>query len=160
MKPSHALALSGLAVFLMSPSDASAQVIRAGQQCVPAVTNPAIYHNCRLQIVRGNEVCRCAISPQALRQRWDQPNERGELTTGAIRSRSTAGSIGPAGEVGNAGASGTVGSVGTGRAEGVGAGSNVGTGGTIGNNGSVADNRGGKGSTGKSGGGKRNGRIR
>ena len=68
MKRSHALALSGIAVFLALSNSSHAQAVRPGQQCQPAVANASMYGNCRLRIVRGQEACRCAILPQALRQ--------------------------------------------------------------------------------------------
>ena len=67
MKRSHALALSGVALFLASSTSSYAQAVRPGQQCMPAVANASMYGNCRIRIVRGQEFCRCAILPQALR---------------------------------------------------------------------------------------------
>jgi hypothetical protein len=84
MKRSHALALSGAALFLALSTPSFAQSVRPGQQCVPAVVDPTMYHNCRLRIVQGQEVCRCAIRPQALRQRLQ--DEDGTVT-GSIGSR-------------------------------------------------------------------------
>ncbi len=37
-------------------------------QCVPDVADASMYRNCRLRIVRGQEMCRCAVLPQALRR--------------------------------------------------------------------------------------------
>lgn len=111
MKRSNALALPSVALFLASSVSASSQTIRTGQQCVPAVSNPSMYHNCRLRIVRGNEVCRCAILPQAQRQvnRMDRQNDRDVIGTGSLGNFSPATS-GQAGTVtGNRGA-GQVGS--------------------------------------------------
>src|SRR3712207_1756152 len=86
MKRSHALALSGAALFLAVGSPASAQSFGPGPQCIPAVANPSIYHNCRLQIVQGQELCRCAIRPQALRRMDDRTSERNQTdaVTGSI----------------------------------------------------------------------------
>jgi hypothetical protein len=67
MKRLHTLALSGLALFLVSSTASFAQAVRPGQQCVPAVANVSMYGNCRLRIVQGQEVCRCAILPLARR---------------------------------------------------------------------------------------------
>src|SRR5919107_5745034 len=91
MKRSYALALSGVALFLASSVSTSAQVIRTGQQCIPAVANPSMYHNCQLRIVQGQEVCTCAVRPQALRQRVDRLNDRNDLNTGSINGRGTNG---------------------------------------------------------------------
>ena len=86
MKRSHALALSGAALFLAVGSPASAQILGPGPQCIPAVANPSMYGNCRLQIVQGQEVCRCAIRPQALRRMDDRTSERKQTdaVTGSI----------------------------------------------------------------------------
>src|SRR5215208_4546518 len=78
MKRSHALALSAMTLFLATSASAQAQMPRSGQQCQPAVANASMYGNCRLRIVQGQEVCRCAILPQARR---------------AIRDVTTTGSI-------------------------------------------------------------------
>jgi hypothetical protein len=138
MKRSYALALSGVALFLASSASTSAQVIRTGQQCVPAVANPSMYHNCRLQIVQGTEVCRCAIAPQALRERMDRldrQSDRNELSTGSINGRGTNGpAIGVGGSSGPIENGGTVGVGGN-----AGTGSNVNTGGTVGVGGSVGN---------------------
>jgi hypothetical protein len=67
MKRLHTLALSGLALLLVSSTASFAQTARPGQQCVPAVANASMYGNCRLRIVQGQEVCRCAILPLARR---------------------------------------------------------------------------------------------
>jgi hypothetical protein len=67
MKRLHTLALSGLALFLASSTASFAQAVRPGQQCVPAVADASMYGNCRLRIVQGQEVCRCAILPLARR---------------------------------------------------------------------------------------------
>jgi hypothetical protein len=84
MKRSHAIALSSAALFLTIASPSHAQSLKAGQQCVPAVANSSMYQNCRLRVVQGQEVCRCAIRPQALRQRLQ--DEDGTVT-GSIGSR-------------------------------------------------------------------------
>ena len=116
MKRSYALALSGVALFLASSASTSAQVIRTGQQCVPAVANPSMYHNCRLQIVQGTEVCRCAIAPQALRERMDRldrQSDRNELSTGSISGRGPSNIGQTPGSVGNGGTPGRTGTGGT-----------------------------------------------
>ena len=64
---SRTLALSGTALLIALSAPASAQSLRTAQQCEPAVANPSLYGNCRLRIVHGNEVCRCAILPRAIR---------------------------------------------------------------------------------------------
>jgi hypothetical protein len=88
MKRSHALALSGVALFLVSSTAALAQAVRPGQQCVPAVANASMYGNWHLRIVRGQEVCRCAILPQALRNQAlndaDWMSDRASEITGSI----------------------------------------------------------------------------
>ncbi len=84
MKRSYALALSAATLFLATSAVSHAQVLRSGQQCQPAVANPSMYGNCHLRIVRGKEVCRCAILPQALRR--SGPGDRFDLTTGSINS--------------------------------------------------------------------------
>ena len=87
MLRSYALALSGAALLLTLGTPSYAQTIGARQQCVPAVADASMYHNCRLRIVRGQETCRCAIRPQALR-RMDNLNDadRGITATGSIGS--------------------------------------------------------------------------
>ena len=67
MKHSRALALSGAALFVALATPSYAQPAMPGQQCQPAVADPSMYGNCRLRIVQGNEVCRCAILPRSLR---------------------------------------------------------------------------------------------
>jgi hypothetical protein len=99
MKRSHALALSGVALFLTSATSSYAQAVRPGQQCEPAVANASsMYGNCRLRIVQGAEVCRCAILPQALR-RMNQTSDRDSAVTGSIGAVTPALS-GPRGPVG------------------------------------------------------------
>lgn len=88
MKRSHALALSSAALFLAISAPSYAQTFRAGQQCVPAVADASVYQNCRLHIVQGQEVCRCAIRPQALRRIDRQrAQDADEAVTGSIGSR-------------------------------------------------------------------------
>jgi hypothetical protein len=84
MKRSHALALSSAALLLALSAPSYAQVVRSGQQCVPAVADPSLYCNCRLHIVRGEEVCRCAILPQALRRLNQDVTATGSLRTGIL----------------------------------------------------------------------------
>jgi len=67
MLRSHGIALAGLAALLLSSTSSSAQTMLQGEQCTPAVANPEMYHNCQIRIVRGNEVCRCAIAPRSIR---------------------------------------------------------------------------------------------
>ena len=81
MKRSHALALSAMTLFLATSASVQAQMPRSGQQCQPAVANASMYGNCRLRIVQGQEVCRCAIRPQA--RRAVNQDVRAE-TTGSI----------------------------------------------------------------------------
>src|SRR3712207_5882282 len=85
MKRSHALSLSGAALFLALASPSYAQSLGSGQQCVPAVANPSMYRNCNLRIVQGQEVCRCAVRPQALRS-LDRLGDRdqSDAVTGSI----------------------------------------------------------------------------
>src|SRR4051812_18930856 len=83
MKRSHALALSGVALFLGSTTLSFAKPGSSVQQCVPAVANASMYGNCRLHIVKGDEVCRCAILPLALR-RVSPPLDQAVSATGAI----------------------------------------------------------------------------
>jgi len=159
MKRSHALALSGAALLLAVGSPASAQILGSGPQCIPAVANPSMYHNCRLHIVQGQEVCRCAIRPQALRRMDDRTSERSQTdaVTGSISRNPTvvpgAGNpvVGSPGGVndgrgpsrggavadrGNSGTGGTGGIGGTGSNGGTGStGDDGGTGGTGGNGG-------------------------
>jgi hypothetical protein len=104
MKRSHALALSGLALFLASSATSHAQAIRPSQQCQPAVANASMYGNCRLHIVRGAEVCRCAILPQALRRLSRE--DRDAVATGAIGTRAAQG-VSPAGLSGFSGRTAT-----------------------------------------------------
>jgi hypothetical protein len=80
MKRSHALALSSVAFLLSLSTSSYAQAIRPGQQCEPAVADPSMYHNCRLRIVRGQEVCRCAVLPQALRRLNRDVTSTGSIT--------------------------------------------------------------------------------
>ena len=68
MSRSHGLALAAFATLLASTLASSAQAQMRGQQCVPAVPNPAQYSNCRIANVGGEATCRCEVSPQALRQ--------------------------------------------------------------------------------------------
>lgn len=84
MKRSCALALSAATLFLATSAASYAQAIRPGQQCQPAVANPSMYGNCRLHVVRGQEVCRCAVRPQALRRIG--PEDRSNLNTGSLAS--------------------------------------------------------------------------
>lgn len=85
MKRSHALVLSGAAFFSVFSSPSFAQTIGSGMQCVPDVANASMYHNCHLRIVAGEEVCRCAIRPQALR-RTDhiRDQDQDDIATGSI----------------------------------------------------------------------------
>src|SRR5215208_6487503 len=39
----------------------SAQPARASRQCEPAVADQSIYKNCRVHIVQGHQMCRCAV---------------------------------------------------------------------------------------------------
>ena len=90
MKRSHIFALSGIALFLLSTASPHAQGARADQQCQPDVADASIYGNCRLRIVRGQEVCRCAILPQAQPRHFDaQPGVTGSVAriTPAPRSQ-------------------------------------------------------------------------
>lgn len=85
MTRSRALVLSGATLLAVLSSPVLAQSLRSGIQCVPDVPNVSMYHNCRLQVVAGEEVCRCAIRPQALRpmdriRNQDQDN----VVTGSI----------------------------------------------------------------------------
>lgn len=80
MKRSHALALSSAALLLALSTSSYAQVTRPGQQCVPAVADASLYRDCRLHIVHGREVCRCAVAPQVL----DRLN-RDVTATGSLR---------------------------------------------------------------------------
>jgi hypothetical protein len=66
MLRSHNLALAAFGLILASSTSSFAQV--RGPACVPAVANPSAYQNCHLRVVRGEEVCRCEIRPQALRR--------------------------------------------------------------------------------------------
>ena len=83
MKRSHALALSAMTLFLATSASVQAQMPRSGQQCQPAVANASMYGNCRLRIVRGEEVCRCAILPRALRN-VNRMDDGRVSSTGAI----------------------------------------------------------------------------
>src|SRR4051812_26801607 len=153
MKRSHVLALSGAALLAFLSSPSIAQTISSGMQCVPDVANASMYHNCRLRVVAGQEVCRCAIRPQALRRLDQMRNEdQNDAVTGSI-NRSTNFRSGQSGE----------GALGTGAAggglNGGGTASNGATGGVAGggsagsgSGGSVADNGGtGGGATGGNG---------
>src|SRR4028118_2076225 len=101
MNCSHALALSGAALLLALSTPSYAQVVRPGQQCIPAVADPSLYRNCRLHMVRGQEagrgaaalqlappmvrgqeVCRCAVAPQALRKMNPNVTATGSLQIG------------------------------------------------------------------------------
>src|ERR671920_2134624 len=86
MKRSYALALSSAALFLILGTPSDAQGIRIGQQCVPAVADASMYRNCRLHIVQGQETCRCALRPQALR-RTDRIGDQNDTVTGSIGNR-------------------------------------------------------------------------
>jgi len=68
MSRSHGLALAAFATLLGSTLVSPAQAQMRGQQCVPAVPNPAAYSNCRIANVGGEASCRCEVKPQALRQ--------------------------------------------------------------------------------------------
>src|SRR3712207_3059077 len=113
MKRSHALALSAMTLFLASSAASQAQVVRSGQQCQPAVANASMYGNCRLRIVQGQEVCRCAILPRA--QRLLNIDDRSDTATGSITSRGVLSSGGVSNAGSNAIGIGATGS-GTGRA--------------------------------------------
>jgi hypothetical protein len=89
MKRSHALALSSAALLLAVSTSSYAQAIRPGQQCVPAVADPSLYRNCRLHIVRGQETCRCAVAPQALRRLNQNVTATGALRTGTPGTEQT-----------------------------------------------------------------------
>ena len=80
MRRSNALALSSAALLFSVSTPSYAQAIQPGQQCVPAVADASLYRNCRLHTVRGQEVCRCAIAPQALRRL-----NRDVTATGSLR---------------------------------------------------------------------------
>jgi hypothetical protein len=118
MSRSHALALSSAALFLAFSAPSSAQSIAPGRQCVPALADTSMYHNCRLHMVQGQAVCRCAIRPQAM-HRMDRLNSsnQNDAVTGSIGSRPSAGpgvalpGSGTLGTVNN-GRTGTVGTVG------------------------------------------------
>jgi hypothetical protein len=131
MKRSYALALSSAALFLTFGTSSDAQNIRTGQQCVPAVADASMYHNCRLRILQGQETCRCAIRPQAQRQ-MDQPadSDRYDTVMGSIGNGPVAapGSANPA-----RGTSGTVngGTAGTGNSGTVGGSASLGSGGAV-----------------------------
>jgi hypothetical protein len=64
MSRARELALAGFGLLLLSSTSAFAQ---AGRQCIPAVSSPEIYTNCRLTTTRQGERCRCALLPAALR---------------------------------------------------------------------------------------------
>src|SRR4051812_40663891 len=83
MTRSHALALSGAALFLLSAVSADAQGSRPVRQCVPDVADASIYGNCRYRFVHGTEICRCALLPQAQR-RIGAHLEGGVVTTGSV----------------------------------------------------------------------------
>lgn len=142
MTRSHALALSGAALLAVLSSPSLAQSLRSGMQCVPDVPNVSMYHNCRLQIVAGGEVCRCAIRPQALR-RMDRirNQDQDNVVTGSInRSPNVRGGQSDVGAGGGAIGNG---STGRGSGGGLAGGGSIG-GGTAGpgNGGAVADNGG------------------
>jgi len=178
---SRALALSGAALLAVLSSPSSAQSLRSGMQCVPDVPNVSMYHNCRLQIVAGGEVCRCAIRPQALRRTDRIRNQdQDDAVTGSINrspivrgsqsgadgGRGGNGSIG-GGAVSGGGVAGggSIGGGSTGGTTGPGSGgavadngNGVGNGGTVGNgNGSTGGNAGGGASGGNNAGGNGNG---
>ncbi|SCY83658.1 hypothetical protein SAMN02927923_02525 [Microvirga guangxiensis] len=134
MKRSHALALSAVTLFLASSAASQAQVVRPGQQCQPAVADASMYGDCRLRIVRGEEVCRCAILPQALRSQ--NPQDRDNLATGSISPLRQSGS-GTLSDNGgrSVGASGTLSATASGSS--VGAGSTSSTGSSVGAGASV-----------------------
>src|SRR4051794_19672875 len=92
MKQSHAVFLAGLAALLSTSSVAVAQVGRSGEQCRPAVADPEMYGNCRTRLVRGNEVCRCAILPQAARRVNQLDNDR-QVTGSVGANRNAAGGL-------------------------------------------------------------------
>ncbi len=143
MKRSHALALSGAALFLALATPSYAQSFRSGQQCVPAVVDVSMYQNCRLHLVQGQEVCRCAVRPQALR-RMDRlrGEDRSDAVTGSISARPGIGSgvigagRGTGGAVTGRETSGPAvgGSVGTGAAGAVGGNSGPSRGGAVADN--------------------------
>jgi hypothetical protein len=91
MSRSPGLALASLAVLLVSSTSAFAQL--RGAQCTPAVANPQMYQNCRIQIVDGDEVCRCAVAPRSIRGtlRQDDNDRNGIGTITGTTSRNTAG---------------------------------------------------------------------
>lgn len=122
MTRSHALALSGAALLALLSSPSFAQAMRSGMQCVPDVANASMYQNCRLRLVAGQEVCRCAIRPQAFR-RSDQVRNQDQdvLATGSVH-RSLTGRGSQFGE----------GTLGTGAAIGGGSIGNGATGGAVG----------------------------
>src|SRR5215218_8332406 len=116
MMRSYALALSSAALFLALGTPSDAQSVRTGQQCVPAVADASMYRNCRLHIVQGQETCRCAIRPQALR-RTDRIGDQDDAVTGSIGNRpvdlqrSESPALGAAGAVRSSTAAGNTGTV-------------------------------------------------
>src|SRR3712207_5898437 len=106
MSRSRNLALAAFGLLLASSTSSFAQV--RGPVCVPAVANPGAYQNCQLRVVRGEEVCRCEIRPQAIRGGIVGDNlesSRNERSSGVVGT----GAVGNVGPVGGVGAVGTVG---------------------------------------------------
>jgi hypothetical protein len=79
-------------MLVQDPLEPSAGIIVRQQ----AVRDPSMYHNCRLRIVQGQEVCRCAILPQALRK-TNRMTDRDDMSTGSLsrNSPAIADNIGP-----------------------------------------------------------------
>ena len=67
MSRSRNIALATFGLLLASSTSSFAQT--RGEMCMPAVADAGMYQNCRLTIVRGNEVCRCQIAPRAISRR-------------------------------------------------------------------------------------------
>jgi hypothetical protein len=76
------VSLGFAALFASSPSHA--QTATPGAQCRPAVENQSMYHNCRLRIVNGAEVCRCRITAGALNRNPNAQPDSDNMTTGSI----------------------------------------------------------------------------
>ncbi len=77
---------AGFGLVLLSSTGGMAQTTRQGPLCIPAVANPSIYQNCRLQVRSGAPVCRCDLVPMALRGAptsfHDQSRSGGEFSGG------------------------------------------------------------------------------
>jgi hypothetical protein len=79
------IVLAGFTATLVSSPSHAQMNAAPGAQCRPAVANGGMYHNCRLRIVDGSEVCRCRIAPSAVtRNSIGEQSGRDGVAAGSI----------------------------------------------------------------------------